>query len=110
MKPIRVQDGEFEVDAGFLAQHFRVEPADVPTLLRNGSIQTLCERGEGEDAGCYRLSFRFGLSRLALVVDTDGNLLRRTAIYWPKNYFSPERQDTGEANEAYVSLHDLTKP
>ncbi len=84
MHPVRMDNGSFEIDATYLAEHFRIDAAEVPGLLRNEHIKARCERGEGEDEGCYRLSFRHGASRLSLVVDTSGRILRRTSIRWPK--------------------------
>jgi hypothetical protein len=84
MNPIHVRDGAFEIEADYLAQHFRLRPADVPHLLRSQRIKAQCERGEKDDAGRYRLSFRFGASRLSLVVDEGGNILRRFSVRWPE--------------------------
>jgi len=83
MNPVRIRNGVFEVEASFLAEHFHLRPADVPELLRNQRILAQCERGEKNDAGRYRLSFRFGASRLSLVVDEGGNILRRMSVRWP---------------------------
>jgi hypothetical protein len=84
MKPVHVKDGAFEVDAGYLAEHFHLRPADVPELMRSERIKARCERGEKDDAGRYRLSFRFGASRLSLVVDESGRILRRMSVRWPE--------------------------
>ena len=80
---VRLEDGSFEIEATYLAKHFKLDPADVPGLLRSQQIKARCERGEDEDAGRYRLSFRFGASRLSLVVDGKGRVLRRTSVLWP---------------------------
>ena len=84
MHPVRMNNGSFEIDATYLAEHFRIDPARVQDLLRNEQIKARCERGEGEDEGRYRLSFRHGASRLNLVVDASGKILRRTSVLWPK--------------------------
>ena len=83
--PVRVDGGGFEVDAVYLARHFGLDPAEVPGLLRDRRLQARCERGEGEDAGRHRLSFRLGASRLTLIVDDTGKILRRSAISWPES-------------------------
>ncbi len=84
MHPVRMNNGSFEIDATYLAEYFMIDPADVPRLLRNEQITARCERGEGEDEGRHRLSFRHGASRLSLVVDTSGRILRRASVRWPK--------------------------
>ena len=83
MNPVRIENGGFEIDAGDLAEHFRLHPSEVPELLRNQRILARCERGEGEDADRYRLSFRFGASRLSLIVDESGKVIRRMTVHWP---------------------------
>ncbi|MGN6583818.1 MAG: DUF6522 family protein [Rhizobiaceae bacterium] len=84
MNPVRVRDGTFEVEASYLAEHFRIRAADVGAMIRDERIKARCERGEKEDAGCYRLSFRFGAARLSLVIDQSGNILRRMSVRWPE--------------------------
>ncbi|HET7411633.1 MAG TPA: DUF6522 family protein [Pararhizobium sp.] len=98
MNPVRIEDGDFEVDATYLAEHLRLDPRAVGNLLRNQRITARCERGEGADAGRYRLSFRLGASRLSLVVDETGKVLRRTTIRWPVDSASnPRHEGAGEA-------------
>ncbi len=80
MVPVRIEDGDIEIDAVYLAEAFRLDPAEVPELLRSRRIMAQCERGEGEDAGRYRLSFRFAASQLMLVVDERGEIVRRSAM------------------------------
>ncbi len=84
--PIRIDGGSFEVDARYLAEQFRLgDPAEVTAFLRNGRMLALCERGEQEDAGRYRLTFRLGASRLSLIVDAAGRIIRHSSILWPMN-------------------------
>lgn len=83
MRPVRIEEGGFEIEAAYLAEQFRLDPSEVPELLRSQRILARCERGEGSDAGRYRLTFRFGPSRLSLIVDESGELIRRTAVRWP---------------------------
>lgn len=83
MNPVRRKDDGFEVDAAYLAEHLHLDPAEVPYLLRAGQISARCERGEGEDAGRYRLSFRLGRSTLSVVIDKTGRVLHRKTLRWP---------------------------
>lgn len=85
MKLVRTEAGGFEIEAAYLAEQFLLDPSQVPELLRSQRIIARCERGEGEDAGRYRLTFRFGASRLSLIVDEDGEVIRRTAVRWPRD-------------------------
>ena len=65
-----------------------VAPAEVPRLLREGRITALHERGEGEDAGRFRLTFRYGARRLRLTCDAEGRVISRIA-------HGPKRDSSG---------------
>jgi hypothetical protein len=68
---------DIEVDAALVASALGLAPAEFQTLMRNGRIRTLCERGIGEDVGRYRLSFYHLKRRLRLITDAQGNVLDR---------------------------------
>lgn len=71
----RAQD--IEVDAALVASALGLAPAEFQALMRDGRIRTLCERGIGEDAGRYRLSFYYLKRRFRLITDAQGNVLGR---------------------------------
>lgn len=75
------RDGnDFCIDADLLGRLFQLDPAQLRELMRSGRITSSCERGEGEDAGRYRLSFLFRGKRVRLVVDGTGRVLQRSSI------------------------------
>lgn len=69
-------DPVFDVDARAIAKGLGVEARDVPTMMRNGDITSRSERGEGEDAGRYRLTFFHESVRCHLIVDEVGTILQ----------------------------------
>ncbi len=71
-------DGGFAIDAADLAALFDRAPPEMRRLMREGKITSQVERGEGEDAGRHRVTFRDGVRRVRLVVDADGRVLKRT--------------------------------
>ncbi len=71
-------DSGFQIDAADLGPLLGLEPADVPRLMREGRITSLCEEGQGEDAGRHRITFRHGTTRVRLTVDNTGEVLLRT--------------------------------
>mgnify|MGYP001400343420 FL=1 len=77
---IEIDGSDMVVDAALLGEMLLVEPGRVPALLRSQEIPSLCDRGVGEHAGEYRLSFFSGSRRARLAVDAAGNILRRSAI------------------------------
>jgi len=74
---IEISGGGIQFDAAMIADAFALDPATVPGLMRDGRITSKCERGEGEDAGKYRVTFWYGDRALRLTIDEAGNLLSR---------------------------------
>jgi len=83
-RQVELSAGDFLVDAELLGDLLRVEPMEVPSLLRSGSITSFCERGVGADEGRYRLTFFHGNRRARLNVDAAGRILRRSTIDFGK--------------------------
>jgi hypothetical protein len=74
-----VRDGEgFTIDARDLGELLDIGPEEVRAEMQAGAITTLCERGEAEDAGRFRLTFTHGSRRVRLIVDTSGQVLQRS--------------------------------
>ncbi|MEO3416738.1 DUF6522 family protein [Roseovarius sp. CAU 1744] len=72
---LEVTDGGVTVDARDLAPLIGCRPADVPGLMREGKITSVFERGEGADAGRFRVSFRFGATKVRFTCAEDGTVL-----------------------------------
>lgn len=79
-KPVTVTTDGFEVDAAIIAAAFGLDPADLQDRMRAGDVVSLCERGEGTDAGRFRLTFRHAGRVLRLTLDSDGHLLKRSTF------------------------------
>jgi uncharacterized Zn-finger protein len=81
-KPMSIEhfEGGFTVDAGLLGDLLALPPAQVMALMRRHEITSVCERGEGEHLGLYRLTFTHGKRRLRLGVDEAGKIVSRTVI------------------------------
>ena len=77
---IAIAAAGIEVPAELIAPDLGLAPADLPTLLRDESVTSLCEKGEGEDAGRWRLTFFTRTKRLRLIVDSTGAILQRQVI------------------------------
>ena len=61
-----------EVDARLVAEGLGLDPAQVPAMVADRRIATLCERGTGEDAGLFRFTFYHRGQRFRLVTDAHG--------------------------------------
>ena len=76
---VEINDKVILVDATLLGELLDVLPGDVPALMRDHAITSVCERGidtEGE----FRLSFFYRNRRARLSVDGSGQVLRRSIV------------------------------
>ena len=80
MSKIVFANESFEVDAALVAEAFGLKPDEVLARLRDGTMTSLCEKGQDEDAGRYRLSFFSTSCRFSLIVDESGALLQRLTL------------------------------
>ena len=55
-------------------------PAEIPRLIREGTVTTRYERGVDEDSGRFRLSFRYGARQLRLTCTDDGIVVSTVRI------------------------------
>ncbi len=70
-----VQDGQITIDAHDLAPLIGCTPSQVPELMRAGKITSVYERGEGDDAGRFRVSFRYRAARVRFTCLEDGTVV-----------------------------------
>lgn len=71
---------EFTVDAAIIADGLGVPEHAIARAMSTGAITTRTERGEGGDAGRFRLSFFHRENVLRLTVDGDGRILSRATF------------------------------
>ncbi len=75
------RDGEgFVVDASLVAEILGLDVARVREGMQTGAITTMCEAGQGEDAGRWRLTFLHDGAACRLVIDAGGTVLRRSSF------------------------------
>ncbi|THD56992.1 MAG: hypothetical protein E8A46_02480 [Bradyrhizobium sp.] len=77
---VEIDDKTISVDATVLGELLEVLPSDVPALMREHAITSVCERGIDADEGEFRLSFFYRNRRARLSVDGSGHVLRRSII------------------------------
>jgi hypothetical protein len=81
-RPMRLErTGEdFWIDAAFVGELLSVPSSSVHPLMRQNAITSLCERGEGEHRGQYRLTLFYKGRRARLSVDQSGRIIRRSVV------------------------------
>lgn len=77
---VEFDEGGITVDAHVLSELLNLPAAEIPALMREGAITSLCERGAGEHEGQYRLTFFHGSRRARLNVAPPDRILRRSVI------------------------------
>ena len=77
---IDVEEDGFVVDAALLARLLDVPASDIQVCMREGRITSISEKGVGEHADQFRLTFFHGKRRACIRVDTSGKVISRSII------------------------------
>jgi len=77
---IEFEAGGIVIDAALVGPLLNVAPADVPRLMREGAVTSLCEAGIDEHDGEHRLTFFYRGRRIRLQVAASGEVLGRSII------------------------------
>jgi hypothetical protein len=75
-KPVHgliVENGRHTIQAEILAERFGLTPEQLRAEMRAGRLTSLVERGVGEDAGRFRLTFRRSTQVWSIQVESDGS-------------------------------------
>ncbi|MDT8854239.1 DUF6522 family protein [Paracoccaceae bacterium Fryx2] len=73
---ITFENGTIHIDPALVARGLHLTPEALRDALHAGLVTSLCEKGEDEDAGRFRLTFYSPTRRLRLVVDAGGAVLQ----------------------------------
>lgn len=76
---IEMSGSDIVVDADLIGTLLRLPAADVPRLLRDGTITSICESGIEADQGQYRLSFFYRSRRARIRLTASGEILQRSS-------------------------------
>lgn len=76
---IEILGRDIVVDAGLIGALLRLPAADVPRLLRDNAITSICERGIDADQDQYRLSFFYRGRRARIRLTASGEILQRSS-------------------------------
>ena len=80
---VRDADGSFVLDATRLAKRFGWSAEELRELMRRGLVTSRVERGEGEDAGRWRLSVRCGNRCWRAILLADGTMVEDQLEFVP---------------------------
>lgn len=80
MTPVEFSEGNVSIDGAVLARAFGISDDDLKQRMREGTITSRFERGEGEDAGTVRLVFFSRARRIRITADEGGSILTCGAV------------------------------
>jgi Family of unknown function (DUF6522) len=75
MNQIERDGAGFVIPAALLAKAFMMTEDAVRLAMRDGTLTSRCEAGEGADAGRWRLTFRHGGWACRFTLDATGKIL-----------------------------------
>lgn len=78
MNQIERDGAGFVVPAALLAEAFSMTEDAVRLAMRDGTLTSRCEAGEGDDAGRWRLTFRHADRACRFTLDATGAILTRS--------------------------------
>ena len=79
MSQIRFTDQMIEIDATLIAKGLRMDPEALRAAMQKGLVTRTVEKGEGEDAGRFRVTFYSPTCRLRLLFTAEGTLLQTSS-------------------------------
>ena len=96
MTQITFADQMIEIDANLVAKGLRMDPDALRVALQDGSVTRIVEKGEGEDAGRFRVTFFSPTCRLRLLFTAEGVILQTSTVdYSRKPRPAVPRPDAG---------------
>lgn len=84
MTVVSFENGMIQVDATVVAKGLGLTPDALRAGLRDTTVTSRCEKGEGEDAGRYRVTFYSSTRRMRLIVTADGTVLQQTSAAYSR--------------------------
>lgn len=89
---VTIVDGGFVIDVDIIGELFGIRAADVPALMRSGTITSICESGIDIDQGTFRLNLFHGRRHARLRIDATGRILTRSVIDFGQRRLSQARR------------------
>jgi len=80
MTTITIDGDRISVDLAVLASGLRLDPETLRDMMRSGLVISVCEKGENEDSGRFRLTFYSLTRRFRLIVDAAGTIVQSSTV------------------------------
>ena len=86
MAQIDIGPDGVQIDAQIVAKALKLTPQALQSGMRDGTVTSLFETGEGADAGRMRLTFYSDTRRARITADTNGAVLSCTAVDYKRPF------------------------
>ncbi|WP_322866381.1 DUF6522 family protein [Aquicoccus sp. G2-2] len=105
---IEIGPDKIQIDAEIVARTLKITPQDLRDRMRDGTITSQFERGEGSDEGRVRLTFYSATHRARIIADTAGTVLSRSVAHYgrPTIPAAPKDESVPPNNSATPHKHD----
>lgn len=85
MSDIEIGPDLVQIDAEIVAQALNLDPQDLRDRMRDGTVTSRYEVGDGEDAGRVRLTFFSDTRRARITADSTGKVLTCSAVDYKRS-------------------------
>ena len=84
MELITFTEQAIEIDAALVAKGLKMEPEELRAALRDGRVTRTVEKGEGEDAGRFRVTFYAPTCRYRVLFTAAGAILQTSSVAYSR--------------------------
>lgn len=84
MTKVELSENGFVVEAESIAEAFGIAAASVQGLMQSGAIKSRCEKGWGDDAGRWRLTFFYNNRAFRLKLDAASQVISSAQFDAPR--------------------------
>lgn len=84
MAQVEFIEGQTQIDADIVARGLDIDAATLRQGMRDGTVTSSFERGEGPDAGRVRLTFFSRERRVRIVAENTGRILTCVSVPLPR--------------------------
>lgn len=85
MSEIEIGPDMVQIDAEIVAEALKLDPQDLRERMRDGTVTSRYEVGQGEDEGRVRLTFFSDTRRARITADDTGKVLTCSAVDYKRS-------------------------
>ncbi len=107
MPAIEICPDQIQINAEIVAKALKLAPQDLQARMRDGTVTSSFERGEGDDADRIRLTFFSAHRRARITADTSGTVLSCSAADFSRPFMMADQAPEPGATSAVADRDKL---